>query len=136
MFPGRPNVELISRVALDQLVFAPIAIGVFLSTMATLEGGSPQAKLESTYTTALTKNWMLWPWVQLANFKFVPLHHRVLTANIVSIGMSTVDLWVHMPMLTCTGWNCYLSFLNNQGSAVKDAVTGKPKSDNPDLTPT
>lgn len=51
-----------------------------------MEGSSPTEKLKSTYTTALAKNWMVWPGVQLVNFKFVPLEHRVLVVNIVSLG--------------------------------------------------
>jgi protein Mpv17 len=34
----------------------------------------------------LTKNWMVWPWVQMGNFKFVPLEHRVLVVNVISLG--------------------------------------------------
>jgi len=64
-----------------------------------MEGSSPKAKLESTYGTAITKNWMLWPWVQIVNFWAVPLQYRVLVVNVVSLG-----------------WNCYLSFLNGQSS--------------------
>ena len=63
-----------------------------------MEGSSPKDKLESTYATALQKNWMVWPFVQAINFKVVPLQHRVLVVNVVSLG-----------------WNCYLSFLNSQG---------------------
>lgn len=71
-------------------------IGVFLSSMAVLEGTPPQEKLEKNYTTALTSNYMLWPFVQMVNFKLVPLHHRVLFVNVISIG-----------------WNSYLSYLNS-----------------------
>jgi len=89
---------------MDQLIFTPINLTCFLSTQAILEGTSPKAKIESTYATAITKNWMLWPWVQLVNFKVVPLEHRVLVVNVVSLG-----------------WNCYLSYLNGQsGSAGGD----------------
>ena len=73
--------------------------------MAIMEGSSPKDKLESTYATALTKNWMVWPFVQAINFKLVPLHHRVLVVNVVSLG-----------------WNCYLSFLNSQGGKEKGVV--------------
>ncbi|KAK4574365.1 Protein required for ethanol metabolism [Recurvomyces mirabilis] len=97
--PGRPNLEIVARVAADQCIMASTNLFVFLSTMAVLEGTDPKKKLESTYFNALKKNWMVWPAVQLVNFKFVLLEHRVLVVNIVSLG-----------------WNCYLSFLNSQGS--------------------
>ncbi|KAI9706677.1 MAG: Protein required for ethanol metabolism [Candelina mexicana] len=91
------NAEIVAKVATDQCVFASTNMFVFLSSMAVMEGGDPKEKLESTYTTALAKNWLVWPWVQAVNFKLVPLEHRVLVVNIVSLG-----------------WNCYLSYVNSQ----------------------
>jgi protein Mpv17 len=73
--------------------------------MAVLEGTSPKAKLEANYVPALTANYMIWPFVQLVNFKFVPLQHRVLFVNLISIG-----------------WNCYLSFLNSGGSKTGEGL--------------
>jgi protein Mpv17 len=84
--PGSPNLEIVARVAADQLVFASCNLFVFLSSMAIMEGTDPKKKLESTYATALQKNWMIWPVVQFTNFKFVPLEHRVLVVNVVSLG--------------------------------------------------
>jgi len=92
------NGTILARVACDQFIFAPTNLAIFLSTMAMLEGSEPQKKLDAAYKPALTKNWMVWPWVQMANFKFVPLEHRVLVVNVISLG-----------------WNCYLSYLNSQG---------------------
>lgn len=92
------NLETVARVGLDQTVFASTNLFCFLSSMALMEGSSPKDKLESTYWTALSKNWMVWPFVQAINFTIVPLHHRVLVVNVISLG-----------------WNCYLSFLNSQG---------------------
>lgn len=83
--------------ACDQTIFAPTFIGVFLSSMALLEGASPEERLRTTYRQALLSNWMVWPFVQLANFSLVPLQHRLLFVNVVSIG-----------------WNCWLSFLNSR----------------------
>lgn len=91
-----PNATIAARVALDQGVFAPVAIGMFLSSMAVLEGGDVGEKLDKNYKSALTTNYMVWPFVQAVNFKFVPLDHRVLFVNVISIG-----------------WNCYLSALNS-----------------------
>lgn len=81
-----PNLTIMARVAADQCLFATGNLFFFLSTMAVMEGKSPKDKLNQTYTMALKKNWMVWPAVQLANFKFVPLHHRVLVVNVVSLG--------------------------------------------------
>jgi protein Mpv17 len=119
---------ILSRVALDQIIFTPINLTLFLSTMAFLEGfpsksivAAPKAtddsklvskveteskgakkrieeRLNSTFYTAFTKNLMVWPWVQLANFSVVPLEHRVLVVNVVALG-----------------WNCYMSYLNSKG---------------------
>lgn len=64
--------------------------------MAYLEGESVQKKLEKAYIPGLKANWALWPAVQFVNFTYVPLEHRVLIVNIVSLG-----------------WNCFLSYLNS-----------------------
>jgi protein Mpv17 len=91
------NATILARVALDQGVFAPTFIGVFLSSMALMEGSRPADKLGRSYFPALQANYMIWPWVQLVNFKVVPLEHRLLFVNVIAIG-----------------WNCYLSYLNSQ----------------------
>lgn len=80
------NVTIAARVLTDQTVFASTNLFCFLSSMAIMEGTSPKDKLDSTYWTALQKNWMLWPAVQAVNFKLVPLEHRVLLVNVVSLG--------------------------------------------------
>ncbi|MCJ1357024.1 MAG: Plasma membrane t-SNARE, secretory vesicle fusion [Icmadophila ericetorum] len=92
------NLTIAAQVMADQVIFASTNLAVFLTSMATMEGTSAKAKLNSTYLTALKANWMLWPAVQAVNFKLVPLHHRVLVVNVVAIG-----------------WNCYLSYVNSKG---------------------
>lgn len=90
VIPGRPNLEIVARVATDQCVFASTNLFVFLSSMALMEGSDPRQKLKDSYGTALQKNWMLWPAVQFTNFKFVPLEHRVLVVNVVSLGKNNI----------------------------------------------
>ena len=53
-----------------------------------MEGTDPGEKLRGTYWEALKKNWLVWPAVQAVNFRFVPLEHRVLVVNVVSLGES------------------------------------------------
>lgn len=72
-------------------------IGVFLGSMAKLEGTDAQKRIEKTWWPALKANWMVWPAVQTINFAVVPLQFRLLFANVVAIG-----------------WNCYLSWINSQ----------------------
>lgn len=83
------------RVGLDQLVFTPTNLALFLSYMAYMEGSSVKHRLKDAYVPILKTNWMVWPVVQVANFGFVPLEHRVLVVNVVALG-----------------WNCYLSYMN------------------------
>ncbi|KAF3918955.1 hypothetical protein ABW20_dc0107596 [Dactylellina cionopaga] len=97
--PGRPNAELVARVAADQLIFTPVNLLCFFTGMTLLEGGDPKEKLQRNYWTTLRTNLVLWPTVQLVNFKFVPLEHRLLVVNIVSLG-----------------WNSYLSYVNTRQS--------------------
>ena len=88
---------LVARVLVDQTVFASTNLFVFLTSMALMEGTSPREKLASTYVEALKKNWMVWPAVQTLNFTIVPLEHRPIVVNVVSLG-----------------WNCYLSYVNSR----------------------
>ncbi|EXJ79087.1 hypothetical protein A1O3_08588 [Capronia epimyces CBS 606.96] len=90
------NATIAARVLADQVVFAPCNMALFLSSMSIMEGSDPKEKLEKTYLPGLKANWVLWPAVQAVNFKLVPLEHRVLVVNIVSLG-----------------WNCFLSWLNS-----------------------
>jgi len=105
-----PNRTMLARVACDQGLFAPVAIGVFLSSMAVLEGGSPADKLRESYVPALSANYMIWPFVQMVNFKFIPLQHRLVFVNVISIG-----------------WNSYLSWLNSKSAAGKEEEEEKEK---------
>lgn len=100
-FPGRPNKEIVGRVAADQLIFTPVNMLFFFSGLTLLEGGSVKEKLKSSYASTLLTNWMVWPAVQLVNFKLVPLNHRLLVVNLISLG-----------------WNSYLSYVNERGGSA------------------
>lgn len=76
----------VARVAADQVVFAPIQLTCFLSSMAIMEGGDPVQKWRQAFGSAYKANLMVWPFIQGANFAFVPLDLRVLVVNVVSLG--------------------------------------------------
>ncbi|UKZ48972.1 Protein required for ethanol metabolism [Trichoderma virens] len=65
------RVETAARVAADQLLFAPVMIGVFLGSMATMEGKSPP-EAPGNY-----------------------LVYRLLFANVISIGWNSYLSWVN-----------------------------------------
>ncbi|CAO3627684.1 unnamed protein product [Cunninghamella blakesleeana] len=97
-----PFKTLASKVAIDQIFFAPTFIGVFFCTQGLFEGKSIQEikdKLNHGYTSAVINNYKLWPAVQFFNFYFVPLNHRLMVTNLVALG-----------------WNSYLSIINRQSS--------------------
>ncbi|ORY87816.1 hypothetical protein BCR37DRAFT_375716 [Protomyces lactucae-debilis] len=104
-----PNKTLLARVAADQLAFAPINLGYFFYAQGLLEGKEQRdisAKLAAAWLPTLIANWKLWPAVQLINFRFVPLEHRLLVVNLVALG-----------------WNCVLSAVNAGDGVVKEMKT-------------
>ncbi|EFE44396.1 integral membrane protein, Mpv17/PMP22 family, putative [Trichophyton verrucosum HKI 0517] len=135
-----PKLTLVARVCADQTLFTPTHLTCFLSSMAILEGNDPLERLRTTFGTAYKTNLMLWPWVQAANFTFVPLEHRVLVVNLVSLGTflplaSLREYCISLLILNyqLLGWNCILSLMNNivlvyNLSTIKyaPAVTFKP----------
>ncbi|KAJ9194473.1 hypothetical protein DTO166G4_2409 [Paecilomyces variotii] len=119
---------LIARVVADQGLFTPTHLTAFLSSMAIMEGTDPVEKWRSTFWQSYKANLMIWPWVQGVNFTFVPLEHRVLVVNVVSLGKCLLLLFVPVlvpprirfldivePQLTSlrTGWNCLLSLISS-----------------------
>jgi protein Mpv17 len=103
----------VARVAADQVFFAPIQLTCFLSSMAIMEGIDPLEKWKNAFAPAYKANLMVWPFVQGANFAFVPLELRVLVVNIVSLGMCfSMKGWNSSANLSA-GWNCFLSLMNS-----------------------
>ncbi|KAF8971559.1 hypothetical protein BDZ97DRAFT_1914023 [Flammula alnicola] len=94
------------RVACDQLVMAPIGLGLFLGSMGVMEARSPRQigeRFKDLYRTALLANWRVWPVAQLFNFRYTPLPYRV-------------------PFSQACGvfWTLYLSILNAEEDKRQD----------------
>ncbi|XP_058107550.1 protein sym-1 [Magnolia sinica] len=88
--PGGPGAFL--RLLLDQFLFSPIFIGVFLSCLLTLEGRPSQImpKLRQEWFSSVVANWQLWIPFQFLNFRFVPQQFQVLAANIVALAWNVI----------------------------------------------
>lgn len=88
----------ITRVAVDQLVWSPIGVALYLSAISVMENRpfkDIKTKLNHVYWNVLITNWQVWPLFQFVNFTLIPVQNRLLAVNIASIG-----------------WNCYLSWKN------------------------
>jgi protein Mpv17 len=71
------------RVAFDQLIFAPFGLACFFTAMTVAEGGGRRAvedKLRDMYVPTLKANYMLWPAVQVINFRLMPVQFQLVSA--------------------------------------------------------
>ncbi|KAG8893557.1 Protein required for ethanol metabolism, partial [Tulasnella sp. 417] len=128
-FASRPA-SIAAKVALDQCIFAPFAVGLFFTSTTLMEGKTLEdvkAKLQKvsitlaspyfrtkvgdiewgkfylnssqSYTSTVKANWMLFVPFQTINMGFVPLQHRLLAVNVISLF-----------------WNTYLSLASAAGT--------------------
>ena len=68
------------RVAFDQIIFAPFGLAVFYTTMTIAEGGGRRAvsnKLRDMYIPTLKANYLVWPAVQIVNFRLMPVQFQL-----------------------------------------------------------
>ncbi|ESQ41990.1 hypothetical protein EUTSA_v10014288mg [Eutrema salsugineum] len=80
------------RLLLDQFLFAPVFVGVFLSAVVTLEGKPSHVipKLKQEWIGAVLANWQLWIPFQFLNFRFVPQNFQVLASNVVALAWNVI----------------------------------------------
>jgi Mpv17 / PMP22 family len=93
------TVPAVQRVAMDQLIFAPIGLSIFFTFMTIAEGGGKRAifkKFQDVYLPALRANYMVWPAVQILNFRTVPIQFQIPFVSTVGIA-----------------WTAYLSLTNS-----------------------
>lgn len=86
----------VKKVVLDQFVFAPAFVSVVLATLGGIQTRNLEQSIDRVkrdYKDVLIANYSLWPWVQLANFYFVPLHYQVLLVQSVALFWNTYLSW-------------------------------------------
>ncbi|RAR07061.1 hypothetical protein DDE82_003003 [Stemphylium lycopersici] len=93
----------LKRVAFDQFLFAPAGLAAFFTFMTVAEGGGKRAvqrKFQDVYVPALKANYMVWPAVQLINFRVMPIQFQIPFVSTVGIA-----------------WTAYLSLTNSAEEA-------------------
>lgn len=96
---ARGTIPAMQRVAMDQLIFAPIGLSIFFTFMTVAEGGGKRAiikKFQDVYLPALRANYLVWPAVQILNFRMVPIQFQIPFVSTVGIA-----------------WTAYLSLTNS-----------------------
>ncbi|OQV05416.1 hypothetical protein CLAIMM_10163 [Cladophialophora immunda] len=97
--PKSGTVPALKRVAMDQLIFAPFGLCCFFTFMTVAEGGGKKevaTKFKDVYLPTLRANYILWPAVQILNFRVMPLRFQIPFVSTVGIA-----------------WTAYLSLTNS-----------------------
>ena len=93
------TVPALKRVAMDQLLFAPFGLCCFFTFMTVTEGGGKRQvvkKFQDVYVPTLRANYILWPAVQIINFRLMPLRFQIPFVSTIGIA-----------------WTAYLSLTNS-----------------------
>jgi len=96
-------VPALKRVAFDQFLFAPIGLACFFTFMTVAEGGGKRAiqkKFQDVYVPALKANFLVWPAVQIINFRLMPIQFQIPFVSTIGIA-----------------WTAYLSLTNSTDDA-------------------
>ncbi|TVY26511.1 Protein sym1, partial [Lachnellula hyalina] len=99
-------------VAFDQLIFAPVGIACFFTVMTVAEGGGRRAvthKLRDMYLPTLKANFMVWPLVQIINFRLMPIQFQLPFVSTIGIA-----------------WTAYLSLSNAAEEADAKSAPSSP----------
>ena len=94
--------DTLFRLAIDQLFFPAIVwiplYNIVMVTLSLHEHPLDEAfdKLHNNWWNVLKASWTVWPAFPMLNLFFIPVHLRIVAANIWS-----------------TGWNAFLSFVHN-----------------------
>ncbi|TGZ79720.1 hypothetical protein EX30DRAFT_359361 [Ascodesmis nigricans] len=111
LFPLTPATKTIAsllRMLCDQLFFSPASLALFFVFLTVTEGGGQKAvsrKFNHAFMPSLRANFVVWPLVQIINFRFVTLPAQLPFA-------STVGVF----------WTTYLSLKNDAAEATLPVV--------------
>lgn len=87
-----------AKVLLDQILFSPVNLLVYFSTLGICERSSVSRVKDELVEKGLENiyiaEWVIWPPAQYINFYILPLKYRILFDNIVSLGFDIYSPYV------------------------------------------
>ena len=95
------------RVIFDQLIFAPLGLAWFFTAMTVAEGGGKRAvsnKLRDMYVPTLKANFVVWPAVQIINFRLMPVQFQLVSSIFWNNAVSCT--WAVANHVTAFRLNC------------------------------
>ncbi|GLI64690.1 hypothetical protein VaNZ11_008044 [Volvox africanus] len=115
IMPDNPHcpTAVLSKMLLDQVIFAPLGLLMFFAVIKCLEGRPRDLPhtLRSSYVKTLLGGYLLWPLAGILNFALLPNEYRMLFNNCVNII-----------------WTCYLSIMSSGSHADSEGLSGPPAS--------
>jgi hypothetical protein len=93
--PGTGVAAAVGKTVLDQGLFAPCFVSLFISSLLCLDG-TPElimSKLKQDLVPTVIANWSLWIPGQLLNFYFVPPSLTLLASNMIALIWCTYLSW-------------------------------------------
>jgi len=88
VMPGKSPADVIAKVAIDQILWAPIFGIMFFTYLGATSGQGPSeiaAKIKADLVAAVTGSWTVWPIAHAINFSLIPTEQRLLYINSIQI---------------------------------------------------
>lgn len=90
---GTSPVKVASKVAIDQVLWAPVFTALFFSYLGFAEGKSLDdviKKIKNDTWIGVKTSWKFWPLAHAVNFGFVPTSQRLLYINTLQVGYNVI----------------------------------------------
>lgn len=93
MIVGTTLVKVASKVAIDQILWAPVFTAMFFAYLGFAEKKSVhqvKEKIQNDTWTGVKTSWKFWPIAHAINFAFVPTSQRLLYINTLQVGYNVI----------------------------------------------
>lgn len=100
---GQTKLDALKKMVLDQMLGSPTIIFTFYTLKENFERKTFEEykqTLRERYFKTLKTNYKFWPFVQIINFTFVPLHNRILFVNVAAVFWNTYLSWMAYKPIT------------------------------------